>query len=36
MLGKQHVLKRQTTQFGQDYDYNPTTQITREWTPGST
>jgi alkylated DNA repair dioxygenase AlkB len=33
MLGKQHVLRRQTAQFGRDYDYNPTAQIAREWTP---
>jgi alkylated DNA repair dioxygenase AlkB len=33
MLGKQHVLRRQTAQFGRDYDYNPTAQAAREWTP---
>ena len=33
MLGKQHVLRRQTAQFGRGYDYNPTAQVAREWTP---
>jgi alkylated DNA repair dioxygenase AlkB len=33
MLGKQHVLRRKTAQFGRDYDYNPTAQVAREWTP---
>ena len=33
MLGKQHVLRRQTAQFGRDYDYNPTSQAAREWAP---